>query len=148
VIESEKLWCPARAILVTDEDRISLFRKIGLAKERKLWFYKRCYRKSLTFALTAQIKLFCLFLIKLHFALDGTWYVLIYLSKYLDQETAKRPLRLFVCYYLSNHSKVEVIQLRASPKDTTSELVCLSSHYLFNAERQAEKLCIPIFKVF
>jgi len=52
------------------------------------------------------------------------------------------------CYYQSNHSKVEAIPLSALLKDTTSELADLSSHYPFNAERQAEKLWIPTFKVF
>jgi len=44
------------------------------------------------------------------------------------------------CYYQSNLSKVEAILLSALPKDTTSELTGLSSHYPFNAERQAGKL--------
>jgi len=36
------------------------------------------------------------------------------------------------CYYQSNHSKVEaIIQLNALSKDTTNELVGLSSHYPF-----------------
>jgi len=46
-----------------------------------------------------------------HYAYS-TWYLLIFLSKYLDQKTAKWPFRssseAFTCYYLSNHSKVEV----------------------------------------
>jgi len=44
-----------------------------------------------------------------------------------------------------NHSKAEAIPLRALPKDTTSELASLSSHYSFNAERQVGKLLIPTF---
>jgi len=63
----------------------------------------------------------------------------IYLSKYLDQETAKRPFRsssrAATYYYQSNHLKIEAIPLNALPKDTTSELAGLSSHYHFNAER-------------
>jgi len=51
-------------------------------------------------------------------------------------------------YYQSNHSKVETIPLSALPKDTTSELACLSSHYPFNVGRQVEKLGIPTFKIF
>jgi len=35
------------------------------------------------------------------------------------------------CYYQCNHSKVEAVPLSALPKDTTSELVGLSSHYPF-----------------
>jgi len=58
--------------------------------------------------------------------------VLIYLLRYLDQETAKWPLRsssqAATCYYQSNHSKVEAIPLSALPKDTTSELAGLSPH--------------------
>jgi len=44
----------------------------------------------------------------LHF-LRGTWYLLIYLSRYLDQKTAKWHLRssqAATCYYQSNHSTV------------------------------------------
>jgi len=59
-------------------------------------------------------------------------YVPIYLSRYLDGETAKG---LFwyaaTCYYQSNHSKIEAIPLSALTKDTTSKLAGLSSHYLF-----------------
>jgi len=43
-------------------------------------------------------------------------------------------------YYHSNHSKAEAIPLSALPKDTTSELAYLFSHFPFNAERQAGKL--------
>jgi len=70
--------------------------------------------------------------------------VLVYLSRYLDQETTKEPFQSSsqsaTCYYHSNHSKVEEISLSDLPKDTTSELAGLSSHYPFNAERQAGKL--------
>jgi len=59
-------------------------------------------------------------------------YILIYLSWYLDQETAKWPFlsssQATTCYYQSSHSKVEAISLRALPKDTTGELVNLSAH--------------------
>jgi len=58
--------------------------------------------------------------------------VFIYLSRYLDQETAKGPFRsssqAATCYYQSNHSKVEEIPLSALPKDTISELAGLSPH--------------------
>jgi len=46
----------------------------------------------------------------------------------------------FICYYQSNHSKVEAILLSALPKDTTSKLSGLSTLSLFYAERQAGKL--------
>jgi len=39
-----------------------------------------------------------------------------------------------------NHSMVETNPLSTLPKYTTSKLGGLSSHYQFNAERQAEKL--------
>jgi len=43
----------------------------------------------------------------------------------------------------SNHAKVEAIRLSALPKDTTSELAGLPSHYLFfYSDRQAGKLSI------
>jgi len=48
--------------------------------------------------------------------------VLIYLSRYLDQETAATG------NYQSNHSKVEAIPLNALLKDTASELAGLSPH--------------------
>jgi len=54
------------------------------------------------------------------------YWILIYLSRYLDQETAKGPFRstsqAATCYYQSNHSNVEAISLSALPKDTTSHL--------------------------
>jgi len=40
----------------------------------------------------------------------------------------------------SNHPKVEEIPFSVLPKDTTSKLAGLSSHYLFYSERQARKL--------
>jgi len=62
----------------------------------------------------------------------GPRLVLIYLSRYLDQETAKGPFRsssqTSTCYYQSNHSKLEAIPLSALPKDTTGELAGLSLH--------------------
>jgi len=62
----------------------------------------------------------------------GLGTVLIDWSRYLNQETAKGPLRssnqAATCYYLSNHSKVEAIPLSALPKETTSELAGLSPH--------------------
>jgi len=55
------------------------------------------------------------------------------LSRYLKQETAKRPFRFLseavTCYYRSNHAKLEAIQLNALLKDTTSELAAPPSHY-------------------
>jgi len=58
--------------------------------------------------------------------------VLIYLSKYLNQETAKKSFRssseAVTCYYQSNHAKVEAILLSALPKDTTSKLADLYLH--------------------
>jgi len=47
-----------------------------------------------------------------------------------------------ICYYLSNHLKVEAIPLNALPEDTTSELSGLSSRYPFNAERQYFSLLV------
>jgi len=56
----------------------------------------------------------------------------MYLSRYLGQETAKGPCRsssqIATCYYQSNHSKIEAIQLSALHKDATSEPAGLSSH--------------------
>jgi len=58
--------------------------------------------------------------------------VLVYLSRYLDKETAKDPFRssrqAATCYYQFNHSKLEAIPLSAMPKDTTNELNGLSPH--------------------
>jgi len=55
------------------------------------------------------------------------WYWLIYLSRYLDQDTAKGPFRsssqIASFYYQSNQLKVEAIPLSALLKETISELV-------------------------
>jgi len=59
------------------------------------------------------------------------------MSRYFKQETAKRPFRsssqaaTCYCYYQSKHLKVDSIPLIALPKDATSELAGLSSHYHF-----------------
>jgi len=70
--------------------------------------------------------------------------VLIYLSRYLDQETAKGPFRsssqAAICYFQSNNLKVEAITLSALPKGTTSELAGHLHTNPLNAERQAGKL--------
>jgi len=71
-----------------------------------------------------------------------------YFRSCLDQDTAKVPKlqsssQAATCYYESIHLKVEAVQLSALPKDTTNELANLSSLYLFNAKRQAGKLCRP-----
>jgi len=63
------------------------------------------------------------------------------LSKYLNQEIAKRPFEFWgeavTCYYQSNHAKVESISLSTLPKDTTSELVgYLHTIHFFYAERK------------
>jgi len=63
--------------------------------------------------------------------------ILIYLSRYLNQETTKETFwfssQAATCCtsLMSNHSKVEAISLSTLPKDTTSELASLSSHYLY-----------------
>jgi len=53
----------------------------------------------------------------------------------LNQETAKKSFgfssEAVTCFYQSNHAKVEAILLSALPKDTTSELAGLPSHYPF-----------------
>jgi len=73
---------------------------------------------------------------------------------YLNQETSKESFRCSIqaatCSVTtqSNHSKVDGIQLSALPRDTTSELDGLYSHYPFNAESQAGNLWISSFKVF
>jgi len=64
------------------------------------------------------------------------------LSRYLDQQTAKGPLRssskVSACYY---HSKVEAIPLSALPKDTTGKLAGLSPHYIpFKCWRSSRKV--------
>jgi len=66
------------------------------------------------------------------------WYLLIYLSRYFEQETAKGYFRSLsqavTCNYHSNHS--ETIPLNALPKDTTKEL---------SAECQAKEVVITSF---
>jgi len=62
--------------------------------------------------------------------------VLIYLSRYLDQETAKWPLRfssqVTICYY---YSKVKAIPLSLNKRTCRPISILMLS--LFNAERQA-----------
>jgi len=59
--------------------------------------------------------------------------VLIYLSRYLDEETVKRPFRsssqAATCYCRFNHSKVEQISLIALLKDTKVNLPACYSYY-------------------
>jgi len=45
-----------------------------------------------------------------------TWYLLIYLSRCLDRENRKVTFssQAAICYYQSNHSKVEAIQLNVA----------------------------------
>jgi len=78
-----------------------------------------------------------------------TWYLLIYLSRCLDQKTAKWTFQFSsqatTCFYQSNHSKVEAIPLGALPKDATSELAVLSSYYFFNAGCVSIIVFIPFF---
>jgi len=70
--------------------------------------------------------------------------MLIYLSRYLDQEIAKGPFRSSSqaanCDYQSIYTKVEAITLSALPKDRTSELAGVFHTILFYAERQAGEL--------
>jgi len=57
--------------------------------------------------------------------------------------------RLRTCYYQSNHSKVEAIPLSALPKDATSELAGLPSHYLsFMLNVKQESCEYQLFKSF
>jgi len=69
----------------------------------------------------------------------GLVLVLIYLSRYLDQETSKLPFRFSgqaaTCYYQSNQSKVEAIPLSALPKDTTRFRELLNSEKHFSNKR-------------
>jgi len=44
----------------------------------------------------------------------------MYLSRYLDLETAKCSSQAATCYYQSNHSLVEAISLSALPKQQVS----------------------------
>jgi len=84
--------------------------------------------------------------------LGDTWYLLIYLSRYLDQETAKWPFRssshVATCYYQSNHiGRGNPIKCLAQGHNKrTCRLIF--TLYLLNAERQTGKLWIPTFKVF
>jgi len=59
-----------------------------------------------------------------------TWCLFVYLSWYLDQETANESFRsssqAATCYYQSNHSKVEAILLSTFPKDP--QLANLPAH--------------------
>jgi len=56
----------------------------------------------------------------------STWYLLIYLLRYLDQESVKGPFcsssQAATSYNQSNHSKVEPVLLSTLPKDTVCEL--------------------------
>jgi len=68
----------------------------------------------------------------------------VYLSSCLGQETAKWPLRCScqsaICYYQSNHSKVEAIPLSALPKTQQANLPAYLHTNPFCAERQAGKM--------
>jgi len=69
------------------------------------------------------------------------YYLFIYLLRYIDHKALKGPVLVFESsYHLFLPLKVEAIMLSALPKDTTSEFAISSSHYLFNAEHQVEKL--------
>jgi len=78
------------------------------------------------------------------------------MTRYLDQKTAKGPFRfssqtiyhlLLPVYPLIG--KVEAIQLNALPKDTTSELASLSSHYLSFMLNVKQGSCeYQLFEVF
>jgi len=91
------------------------------------------------------IKFFYHLLLRLVLALFSTFLILIYLSSYLNQETAMGPFRsssqAVNCYYQSNHSKVEAISL-------SCELAVLSSHYPFNAESQQRSCEYQLLKSF
>jgi len=65
-------------------------------------------------------------------------YLLTYLSRYLDQKTAKCDL-FGLLLLLYNHSKVELIPLSALSAQQANLPTC-SPHNPVNAERQAEKL--------
>jgi len=59
-------------------------------------------------------------------------YLFVKVPRLGDSEGAFRSSnQAATCYYQSNHSKVEAIPLSALPKDTTSELAGLFSHYPF-----------------
>jgi len=68
------------------------------------------------------------------------------LSRYFVQETVSFSSQAATCCFQSNHLKVEAILLSILPKEKTSELASLSSHYSFNAERQIGKLWIPSYE--
>jgi len=69
-------------------------------------------------------------------------YILIYSSRYLDQNERTFSVVESSCHLLVSvePSKGRSISLSALPKDTTSELVYFTLLYLFDAERQAGKL--------
>jgi len=56
-------------------------------------------------------------------------YLLIYLSRYFDQETGKKPFQSSsqanTTYYLPNHSKVRGNPVKPLPKDTISEFAAV-----------------------
>jgi len=69
------------------------------------------------------------------------------LSKLLDQETAKGPLRsssqAATYYYQCNYSMVEAISLRALPNDATSKLgrhICILHTHSFKCRRSSRKV--------
>jgi len=74
-----------------------------------------------------------------------TWYLLSYLSRYLDQETAKWPFwssmsQAATFYNQSNYSKGRSNFVKCLAQDTTSELGRLSSHwflYCWTSSRKA-----------
>jgi len=55
------------------------------------------------------------------------------IAKKTQPGNSKETISVFelncLCYYQSNHSKVEAIPLSALPKDTTGEIAVLSAHY-------------------
>jgi len=113
---------------------------------RPLWFELLNFRTRGTLVNRSVIEAVVWRLI--NFSSRGSDSLLIYLSRYLEQETAKgsfRPLgKAATCYYQSNYSKVEAIPLSALPegqnKRTCEPIITVS---LFIAERQAGKLWIP-----
>jgi len=78
--------------------------------------------------------------------------VLIYLSWYLNQTTAKGPFQsssqAVTCYHQSTDSKVKAILLSALPKDTTGKLVGLPSHYPLMLNVKQESCKYKIFNYF
>jgi len=68
--------------------------------------------------------------------------LLIYLQSSSGQD------QVATCYYQSNQSKAEAIPLSALPKDTTSELAGLSSHYhILTLNIKQESCEYQLFKV-